>query len=837
MVTDEIGKEKNTFPVEGMSCTSCAESVEETLSNREGVESASVSFATEDATVVFDESVVSVSDLADSVEDAGYELIVNGADSGEADTVDLRIDGMTCASCVDSVQTALEDVEGVLEASVNLSTETARVTVESSVGSPTLIDAVEEAGYEAALRESKTDRSGADRQEEKVKGAYRKLLMAWGGTVPIVLWMIPEMFFGVAWPTPFFYDFGMVLLCAFVLFVPGRETLGSAWRSSLNLTPNMDVLIAMGAGASFVTGFFTLAGLPIANYAGVGGMIMAFHLTGRYVEKKAKGRASEAIRKLLELEAETARIERDGETYEVPVEEVRVGDVMVVKPGEKIPTDGEVIDGESGVDESMATGESIPVTKQPGDEVIGSTVNQQGHLKVKATRVGENTFLSQVVDLVQEAQSSKVPIQDFADRITSYFVPTILVLATATFAGWFLWPEGFSKVALMAEGVIPWVVLPGTPAGWTVTQTLTMALFAAIAVLVIACPCALGLATPTALMVGTGLGAEQGILIRSGEAIQRIKDVDTVVLDKTGTITRGEPELTDVVTFGETDEERMLARVAGVETLSEHPLAGAIVSGIEDRGIEGVEVTNFNSVTGKGVVGQYEQKEILVGNEALLDEYGISPEPDVHERAESLEAEGKTVMYVAYDGTVEGLVAAADTTKDGSRDAIRELKEMGLETVMLTGDNERTARAIADEVGIDRVLAEVLPDEKTSEIESLQNDGKVVAMVGDGINDAPALTRADVGIAIGSGTDIAIESADITLVQGQLSALVKAIRLSRSTFRKIKQNLFWAYGYNTVAIPVAILGLLHPVIAEVAMALSSITVVTNANLLRRAKLE
>ncbi|MFB6345895.1 MAG: copper-translocating P-type ATPase [bacterium] len=665
-------------------------------------------------------------------------------------------------------------------------------------------------------------------------------------TAPVIAWMIPEMFFSEWFEHsvlgPPVYDWGMVLLSAAVLFGPGLETMKSAWRSSLNLHPNMDVLIAMGAGASFVTGLFVLAGLPIFNYAGVGAMIMAFHLTGRYVENKAKGRASQAIKKLLDLQADTARVERDGETKEIPVEQVNVGDVMIVKPGEKIPTDGTVLEGESGVDESMATGESMPVTKQPGDEVIGSTINKQGHLKVEATKVGDDTFLSQVVDLVQEAQGTQVPIQAFADKITSYFVPTVLVLALLTFGVWMIWPSASSTVARGADWIpwldVIWGQLPTTnPAAWSLSTTFTMALFAGIAVLVIACPCALGLATPTALMVGTGMGAEEGILIRSGEAIQTTKDLDVIVLDKTGTLTKGEPLLTDVHTLEEIEQPDLLADVAGLESMSEHPLAEAIVNGVRDHDIEPREADDFESVTGKGVTGNVGDTELAVGNEALMKQHQIDIPDDVLQIAEGFESEAKTAMYMARNGTVQGVIAVADTLKEDSRESVQALKEMGLQTAMLTGDNQRTAEAIADKVGIDRVLAEVLPDEKTDEIRRLQDEGQKVGMVGDGINDAPALTQANVGIAIGSGTDIAIESADITLVQGKLSALVKAIRLSRATFRKIQQNLLWAYGYNTVAIPAAILGLLHPVIAEIAMASSSITVVTNANLLRRTKLE
>ncbi|MFB6347000.1 MAG: heavy metal translocating P-type ATPase [bacterium] len=841
-------EKSRTFPVEGMSCTSCADSVEDVLSDLDGVSEASVNFATERASIEFDASSVSVEQLENTVEEAGYELVVNGkASAGDIETVTYEIEGMSCASCAESIEEALSGVEGVTDASVNYGAETARVSHERSVSTDRLIEAVEGAGYGASPSRS---RPGAgedeDRQMKNLRRARSKMWWGWALTVPVVLWMIPEMLFP-GWFEhsllgPPAYDWGTVLLAAVVLFWPGLETMQSAWRSSLNLNPNMDVLIAMGSGASLVTGLFVLAGLPIFNYAGVGAMIMAFHLTGRYLESKAKGRASQAIKKLLELEAKTARVIRNGETREIPVEEVEVGDVMIVKPGEKIPTDGEVIEGESGVDESMATGESMPVTKEPGDEVIGSTINKQGHLEVKATSVGEDTFLSQVVELVQEAQGTKVPIQAFADRITSYFVPAVLVLALLTFTGWMIWPETSSTVAHNADWIpwldVIWGQLPtANPAAWSLSTTFTMALFSAIAVLVIACPCALGLATPTALMVGTGMGAERGILIRSGEAIQTTKDLDVIVLDKTGTLTKGEPQLTDVYTRDGVDEKQLLAEAAGLESMSEHPLAEAIASGVRERGTKLADASDFQSVTGKGVHGTVGEVNLVIGNKALMEGRDVEVPEDCQDAAVRFETEAKTAMYVARDGAVDGIVAVADTLKDDTEEAVQALKEMGLEPVMLTGDNERTAQAIADRVGIDRVLAEVLPDEKTDEIRRLQNEGHRVGMVGDGINDAPALTQANVGIAIGSGTDIAIESADITLVQGKLTALVQAIKLSKATFRKIRQNLLWAYGYNTVAIPAAVLGLLHPVIAEIAMATSSVTVVTNANLLKGVSLD
>jgi Cu+-exporting ATPase len=589
----------------------------------------------------------------------------------------------------------------------------------------------------------------------------------------------------------------------------------------------MDVLIAMGTGAAFVTGpavFFT----PIANYAGVAAMIMAFHLTGRYIEETAKGRASQAIRKLLELGAKTATIIENGNEKEVAIEDVQPGDVMLIKPGEKIPTDGEIVEGKTTVDESMATGESMPVKRAEGDEVIGATVNQNGLIKVKATKVGKDTFLSQVVKMVEEAQGTKVPIQEFADKITGIFVPTVLIIATLTFISWLLFPDTLREVGFWAQSFLPWVD--------PTLGTLTLAIFATIAVLVIACPCALGLATPTALMVGSGIGAENGVLIRKGEAIQTMKDVHTIVFDKTGTITKGKPEITDIIASADSSEQVLLQLAASVEAGSEHPLGEAIVRGAKDREIEIKEIKNFNSVIGKGVKAEVEGKEVLVGSRKLMESAGIDTS-DFEEELKRLENEAKTAMLAAADGKMMGIVAVADALKEDSVKAITELKKLGLKTAMITGDNQRTAEAIAKEVGIDHVFAEVMPDGKVDKVKELQSEFGVIAMVGDGINDAPALTQANVGIAIGTGTDIAIESSDITLVRGDLSSVITAVKLSRATFRKIKQNLFWAFFYNLIAIPVAILGLLHPVIAEMAMATSSISVVTNANLLRRENVQ
>ncbi len=833
--------EKNQFPVRGMSCASCAKSIEDTVGSASGVESASVNFAAERLTVEYDPDELDVEDIAELVNSAGYELVVEAEDEKQEEEreVELEIDGMSCASCAASIESALGELEGVREANVNFAAEQAHVVAGPDVTTAQLVAAVEDSGYEASPRGGADKGEQSTEEESHAKKVLNDMLLAGFLMLPIFAMMIPNIFFSDWLAESIFarpvYDWVMLVSATLIILIPGRETLASAWKSSRNLHPNMDVLIAIGSLAAFSTGILTLLGLPVLNYAGIGGMIMAFHLIGRYVESRSRGRASQAIQKLLEMEAETARVEVDGREVEVPVEEVEEGDLMIIKPGEKIPTDGVVVEGESGVDESMATGESMPVTKEPGDEVIGSTVNQQGHLKVEATRVGEDTFLSQVVDLVREAQGTKVPIQAFADKITAYFVPTVLIISLLTFVGWLLLPNLFSTVAVALEAWLPWVDVPANLAAEAFSMQVIYALIAAITVLVIACPCALGLATPTALMVGTGMGAEEGILIRSGEAIQVIKDLDSVVLDKTGTITEGEPRLIEA--FVETeDEKEILAAVGGIESKSEHPLAAAIVNGLEEREIDFREADEFSSHTGKGVEGHVDGQQYLVGNRELMKQHDVKISDSCRAKARALEEEAMTAMYVARGGETLGVLGVADRVKEDSPAAIEALHQLGLETYMLTGDNQRTAEAIAEKVGIRNVFAEVLPDDKTDKIKQLQSEGKRVAMVGDGINDAPALTQADVGVAIGSGTDIAIESADVTLVRGALTVIVRTFRLSRATFSKIKQNLFWAYIYNTIAIPVAILGLLHPLIGVIAMTISSLTVVTNASLLRRTNL-
>jgi Cu+-exporting ATPase len=732
------------------------------------------------------------------------------------------------------VEKSLKTLDGVRSAAVNLATETAQVEYDpESATFDDIRTVVANAGYSIVNVEDDVGveiESEIDKDQRKIDIAKKKMWFAWMATIPIVLWMLPEMIAGYHFLGKPGFDIGMVVLAVIVLFGPGRVTFKSAWKSAAHLVPNMDVLIAMGTIASLATGIVSILhqfgiGPAFANFAGVAGMIMAFHLTGRYIETKAKGRASQAIKRLLTLEAREAVVMRGSEEVRIPVRKLAVGDVMIIRPGEKIPTDGTVVDGESSVDESLATGESMPVEKRSGDHAIGATINRDGMLRIRATRVGKDTFLSQVIRLVGEAQGSKIPIQAFADRITAVFVPIVIGIALLTLGAWLLFPGAFNSIAVWASGFIPWVN-PDMGA-------VPLALFAAIAVLVIACPCALGLATPTALMVGSGVGAENGILIRRGAAIQTIKDVNTIILDKTGTITEGKPGVTDVVPLNGVSEEEVLSLSASVESGSEHPLGQAIVAYAKHRGIDVKRPDSFKAVAGGGVTGKINGVSVLVGTERLLGDQGVNVDSDSESKKTELENQAKTVMFVAADGKAVGLIAVADRVKEESTKAVRELKEYGMVPVMITGDNERTARAIAAEVGIDEVIANVMPEDKANEVRRLQNAGRTVAMVGDGINDAPALTQADVGIAIGTGTDIAIESGDIVLVQGKLGAVVKAVKLSRATFKKIKQNLFWAFFYNVVMVPLAVIGVMHPVLAEIAMAFSSINVVTNSRRLQR----
>ncbi len=738
----------------------------------------------------------------------------------------LALGGMTCANCARTIEKALRETPGVVSAAVNFATEQALVVHDPGLAPPTqLAAAVADAGYRAEPVTPDGDGDpDRDRSAEAVAAARKTLLVSWSIMLPMMAVMIAYMGFGV--PVPH-HGWVMVAMALAVLVLSGRATFASGWNSIRRGAANMDALIALGAAAAFVTGPLAALDFPIGNYAGVSAMILAFHHVGRYIETLARGRASKAIRELMELGAKSARVLRDGVEVDVPIRQVRKGDILVVRPGEKIPADGVVIEGRSAVDESMVSGESIPADRKAGDEVIGATINQEGVLKVRTTRVGKDTFLSQIVELVREAQGTKVPIQAFADRVTTYFVPGVIGLSVLTFAGWLLFHAQLQGVAVWAGTWLPWV----DPE----LGRLTLAVFASVAVMVIACPCSLGLATPTALMVSSGVGARHGILIRSGDAIELMKDVRTIVFDKTGTLTVGKPTLTDVVPLEGADRQAVLLYAGSLEDNSEHPLARAVVDQARKEDIDLRPSHDFRSITGRGITGTVDGKRVVIGTRELMEAEQIDTTA-ADAAVTELEAGAKSTMLLAVDGRMLGVLGLADTLKPGSRAAVTALKSMGFEVVMISGDNERTARAIGELAGIDHVLAGVMPDRKAEEIRRLQDRSGWVAMVGDGINDAPALAQANVGIALGTGTDVAIESSDITLVRGELQAVVSAIRLSRATFRKIKQNLFWAFFYNAVAVPTAMLGLLHPVMAPIAMALSSITVVLNSILLQRVNL-
>jgi P-type Cu+ transporter len=650
-----------------------------------------------------------------------------------------------------------------------------------------------------------------------------------------MVWMMLDMFFGIHIASHFIMELVMVGGAAFVLFLPGKETLRSAWKSGKNLNPNMDVLIAIGTLASLGTGllvmlhFSGLIEFPMHSFAGIASMIMAFHLSGRYIETKSRGRASDAIVKLLTLEADQATVIRNGRESVVAIDELNPGDVMLIRPGEKIPADGIVVDGEGSVNESMVTGESMPVRKEKEDEVIGGTINLEGSLRVQAVNVGEETFLNRVVQMVEEAQATRVPIQDYADRVTAIFVPVILFLSLFTFVIWVLFPGLFTPVIEWGDGFLPWVE-PGMGL-WS------QAFYASLAVLVIACPCALGLATPTALMIGSGLGAENGVLIRKGEAIQRMEKVTEIIFDKTGTLTTGEPVVTDFNVVGEMPPSELLGLINAVENRSEHPISKAITDYAAEQKVLLIEIQKFTSHPGLGVSGEVNGHSVVIGNNKLMQEHNIQLPEKIRKLKNRFEKDGNTVVVAAVDNRAEALLAVADEIKPGTKQVIQRLKNLGFRTSILTGDNEVVAKAIADELGIDRVHAETMPDQKSDIIKSLQDRGEVVAMVGDGINDAPALAQADVGLAIGTGTDIAIESGAIVLIEGHINAVLKAVNLSKLTFRKIRQNLFWAYFYNVVMIPVAVVGLMHPVLAEVAMAFSSINVVANSRRLQKKSIK
>lgn len=724
----------------------------------------------------------------------------------------FNIAGMHCASCATNIEHAVNAVEGVTKASVNFASEKLYVDAANGVDSKEIKESVERAGDYTILEGEEVE----DAELKNVMKASRKM---WFSVLfaGVIMGLMMVMMF-----TPIPYYFTITAVLAFpVIFIAGWETHKGAIKSLRNLSPNMDTLVTLGSLVPYVLSLTRFWIPEMTTFVEMAASIMTLHLVGRFLEAKAKGKASQAIKKLLEIGAKKARIIDNGQEKEISVEELRVGDIMIVRPGEKIPTDGLIIEGKSHIDESMATGESLPVTKKEGDPVIGSTISKEGMLKVQAVKIGKDTFLSQIVRLVEECQGSKVPIQEFADRATGYFVPSVMVVAAGAFISWMLFPDFHIMVADFFN--LPWTntTLPG----------INLAILATTAVLVISCPCALGLATPTALIVGSGIGAERGIFIRRGEAIQTMKDIRVVIFDKTGTITEGRPVVTDIAPLGEYAMNDVLLYAASLEYASEHPLASAILEKAKSEKIQLKKVDNFVSISGKGVAGEIEKKKVVVGNEKLMDEYAVQYRN--HAESKKFEQDAKTVVFVAVEGEIIGILAIADDLKKDSINVVKEIQNMGIRTAMITGDNRRTAAIVAEKTGIDYVVSEVLPEEKLREVQNIQKRYGLVAMVGDGINDAPALKQANVGIAIGTGTDIAIESADITLIRGDLGEVISAIKLSRETFRKIQQNYFWAWFYNAIAIPVAFFGLLHPIMGAAAMALSSLNVVMNSLRLKK----
>ena len=729
------------------------------------------------------------------------------------ETIELKISGMHCAGCVGSVEGALRKVEGVEEAIVNLTLE--KATISGSVDSEGLLSAVEKTGYGAELLKSEAFLNLQVKIDEKVETAFSQMIAAWGFTIPTMIWMGIHMISGKTWPSMEGMEFGIFILSAIVCFVPGRVTLMSAWKSAIYLSPNMDVLIALGSLAALSTGIIN-SYIEIHSFAGIAGMIMSFHLTGRYIETKARGRSSEAIQKLISLGAKQATVlNMENNEVHIDVRSLVVGQIMIVRAGEVVPTDGIIKEGCATIDVSIVTGESVPVTKNIGDDVIGGTICADSTIKVEVTKIGSETFLAKVIQMVEHAQTTKVPIQVFADRVVAIFVPVILALAISTFFVWNFFPNQMKQLAQIFSDIFPWINLGLSPMG--------MAIYAAIAVLVIACPCALGLATPTALMVGTGLGAENGILIRDGAAIQKLNEVNLILFDKTGTLTSGKPNVKKVHQISNIMENDLIRMAASLEKESTHPLANAIVKLAEEKELGLDPVSEIEVMSGKGISGKYGSATLKVGSASFID-YTTEL------------AMGGTPVFLSLNDECIAIFEIEDAVRSDSAETISSLKSAGYKCVLVTGDKKNIADTLSTQLDIDYVHAEVLPDEKANIVNSYQNEGFVVAMVGDGINDAPAIAQADVGIAMGSGTDIAIETGEIVLAKSDLSAVLRATQLANATFNTIKQNLFWAFIYNIVAIPLAFAGLLHPVIAEAAMALSSISVVGNSNRLKSVNL-
>ena len=802
----------------GMTCAACTIATEKAVKKLEGVQEASVNFSTEKMNVSYDESKVNLQNIKEAITKAGYEAF---AEIAEKD-ITIPIQGMTCAACSSRIEKVLSRVDGVSFSAVNLATEKATVKYDpSKVRISEIKQAITKAGYKALDIENKsTVDEDKLRKEKEIKTLWTKFIVSAIFSIPLLYLAMGSMIEWLQLPIPkWLHPMHYPLVYAFVqialvipVIVAGNRFYFVGYKAIWRRSPNMDSLIAIGTSAAILYSLYSTYRIIVGDFSYVedlyfetAGVIITLILLGKSLEAVSKGRTSEAIKKLMGLAPKTATVLQNGKEIEISTEEVEVGDILLIKPGDKIPVDGEVLEGHTSIDESMLTGESIPVEKNIGDKVIGASINKNGSIRFKATKVGSDTALAQIIKLVEEAQGSKAPIAKMADIVSGYFVPIVFIIATLSALTWFL-----------------------------TGQTAVFSLSIFIAVLVIACPCALGLATPTAIMVGTGKGAEYGILIKGGEALETTHKISTIVFDKTGTLTEGKPEVTDIITVTPNDKNLLLQLAASAEKDSEHPLGEAIVKEANKVNLRLLKVENFIAIPGYGIEVHIEGRSILLGNKKLMLNKNIDLE-QLESESDKLALEGKTPMYIALNEKIAGIIAVADVVKESSVKAIKMLHDMGIEVAMITGDNRRTAEAIAKQVGIDRVLAEVLPQDKANEVKKLQAEGKKVAMVGDGINDAPALAQADIGIAIGSGTDVAIESADIVLMKGDLLAVPTAIKLSKSTIRNIKQNLFWAFGYNVAGIPIAA-GLLYafggpklnPVFAAAAMSLSSVSVLTNA---------
>ncbi|MEO2258799.1 heavy metal translocating P-type ATPase [Paenibacillus amylolyticus] len=809
MATAEAQTKQSSIQITGMTCAACANKIEKGLGKMDGVTSANVNFALEKASVTYDPTKVEMKELEEKIKKLGYGSV--------SEVAQFNLEGMTCAACANKIEKGLNKLPGVTNASVNFAMETARVEFSSGeVSIEDMKNKVKKLGYTAIVKQDGTSNGASDHRAKELSNQKRKLLIAAILSLPL-LWTMVGHFSFTSWiyvPELFMNPWFQLILASPVQFYIGRQFYVGAYKALRNGSANMDVLVSLGTSAAyFYSLYLTIQWSSMVEgmhhgpslYYETSAVLITLFLMGKLFESLAKGRTSEAIKSLMSLQAKTALVVRDGKELTIPVDEVIAGDVVLIRPGDKVPVDGEVLEGISSVDESMLTGESLPVEKKVGDAVIGATINKNGILRIKATKVGKETALAQIIKVVEEAQGSKAPIQRVADVISGIFVPIVVGIAIVAFVVWYFW------------------VTPGDFAG---------SLEKAIAILVIACPCALGLATPTSIMAGSGRSAELGVLFKGGEHLEQTHKIDAILLDKTGTVTKGKPELTNVVALG--NENEFLKLVGAAEKNSEHPLAEAIVVGIQERNIELPGTQSFEAFPGFGIQAMVEGRQLLVGTRRLMEKYNIDAKAAYHSMSR-LEEAGKTAMLVAIDGQYAGMVAVADTIKETSKAAVSRLKEMGIKVIMITGDNERTAKAIAAQVGIDHVRAEVLPEGKAEEVKKLQSQGKKVAMVGDGINDAPALATADIGMAIGTGTDVAMEAADVTLMRGDLSSIPDAIYMSRKTMRNIKQNLFWALGYNTFGIPIAAIGLLAPWVAGAAMALSSVSVVLNALRLQRVK--